>query len=264
MNKIKDQSIFENTQDITISIVTYNSANEINILMDSIKKSESFEKLTVFVVDNHSSDNTIEVIKNNYSWVRLIESDENLGFGKAHNLIIRNLKSKYHIIVNPDIDIPNGAIEKAVEFMEKNNDIVVMTPYVLNIDGTQQFLPKKNPSMKYMIGGFFEKYSKHCRNLRDEYTLKNEKICEPIDVEFCTGAFMFTRTDALKKVGGFDERYFLHFEDADLTRELRKVGRAVYNPDIKVIHKWHRDNKKINKSFWIALKSMFIYMRKWR
>ena len=75
---------------------------------------------------------------------------------------------------------------------------------------------------------------------------------------------MFTRTDALKKVGGFDERYFLHFEDADLTRELRKVGRTVYNPEIKVIHKWHRENKKINKSFWIALKSMFIYMKKWR
>ena len=148
--------------------------------------------------------------------------------------------------------------------MEANPDITVLTPYVMNVDGTQQFLPKKNPSIKYMIGGMFENKFKFCKKLREEYTLQDKVITSPIDVEFCTGAFMITRTEALHKVGGFDERYFLHFEDADLTRELRKVGRAVYNPNIKVTHKWHRENKKINKSFWVALKSMFIYMNKWR
>ncbi len=91
--------------------------------------------------------------------------------------------------------------------------------------------------------------------------MRNEVIRKPTDVEFCTGAFMFTRTEALHEVRGFDERFFLHFEDADLTRELRKIGRAVYNPEILVTHKWHRDNK--GKSFWVALKSMCLYMRKW-
>lgn len=118
--------------------------------------------------------------------------------------------------------------------------------------------------MKYMIGGLFENKFKFCKKWRDQYTLKDKIITDPIDVEFCTGAFMITKTDALHAIGGFDETYFLHFEDADLTRELITVGRAVYNPDIKVIHKWHRENKKINKSFWVALKSMFIYMKKWR
>ena len=117
--------------------------------------------------------------------------------------------------------------------------------------------------MKYMIGGFLEKYSKRCAKLRNEYTLKDQIIVRPIDVEFCSGCFMITRTEALLRIGGFDERYFLHFEDADLTRELKKIGRTVYNPDIEVVHKWERDNRKINKSFWIALKSMFIYMKKW-
>ena len=160
--------------------------------------------------------------------------------------------------------VPEDTIEKAIKYIDSNKDIVVVTPYVMNIDGTQQFLPKRNPSLKYMIGGMFEKKFSFCKKLRDEYTLKNVMVKEPIDVEFCTGAFMITRTEALHKVGGFDEIYFLHFEDADLTRELRKVGRAVYNPEIKVVHKWHRENKKINKSFWVALKSMFIYMKKWR
>ena len=93
------------------------------------------------------------------------------------------------------------------------------------------------------------------------FTAKN--ITNVIDVDFCTGAFMFTRTEALKKLGGFDERYFLHFEDADLTRELKNFGRTVYNPEIRIIHKWQRDNKKLNKSFFVALNSMFKYMTKW-
>ena len=264
MNEIKNESMFENMKDITISIVTYNSADEIEILLNSIKESSCFEKITTFVVDNNSQDNTVEIIENKYHWVKIIKNKENLGFGKAHNIVIKKIKSNYHIVVNPDIKIPNDTIEKSIDFMEKNKDIAIMSPLVLNTDGTQQFLPKKNPSIKYMIGGLFEKYSKHCKNLRDEYTLKNIKIDNPIEIQFCTGAFMVTRTEMLTKIGGFDERYFLHFEDADLTRELSKVGRAIYNPNVKVIHKWHRENKKINKSFFIALKSMFIYMKKWK
>lgn len=249
---------------ITVSIVTYNSADEIDVLLKSLQASSSSEEMMTYVIDNASNDNTVSCIRNEYPWVRLIENKKNLGFGCAHNLVIKNINSKYHLIVNPDIFVPKDTIKDAISYMEVNPDIAVLTPYVMNEDGTQQFLPKKNPSMKYMIGGMFENKFKFCKKLRADYTLQNRVITSPIDVEFCTGAFMITRTDALQKVGGFDERYFLHFEDADLTRELRKVGRAVYNPNIKVTHKWHRENKKINKSFWVALKSMFIYMRKWK
>ncbi len=259
-----DKTLFQNEKQITASIVTYNSADEIDILMMSIQECSSFEEMTVYVIDNASKDNTVEHIKKEYPWARVVKSKENLGFGRGHNLVINNVHSKYHFIVNPDISVPVDTIKNAIVYMEANQDIAVLTPYVMNVDGTQQFLPKKNPCMKYMIGGMFENRFKFCKKLREEYTLQNKVITSPIDVEFCTGAFMITRTEALHKVGGFDDRYFLHFEDADLTRELRKVGRAVYNPSIKVTHKWHRENKKINKSFWVAFKSMFIYMRKWR
>lgn len=258
-----DNKLFENEKEITASIVTYNSADEIDILMMSIQKCTSFEEITIYVIDNASHDETISLIRKKYPWARVIESKENLGFGRGHNLAIKNIHSKYHIIVNPDISVTADTIAKAVHYMEKNPDIAVMTPFVMNVDGTQQFLPKKNPSMKYMVGGMFENKFKFCKKLREEYTLQNTDVSSPIDVEFCTGAFMVTQTAALHEVGGFDERYFLHFEDADLTRELRRVGRAVYNPNIRVTHKWHRENKKINKSFWVALKSMFIYMGKW-
>lgn len=262
--KEMDLSIFENEKDVTASIVTYNSKDEIDILMKSFENNSYFDKMTIYVIDNASSDGTAGYIKETYPWARVIESKENLGFGKGHNLAIKNVKSKYHIIVNPDIAVLENTISVAINYISTHNDIAVVTPFVMNTDGTQQFLPKKNPTMKYMFGGMLENKFSFCKKLRDEYTMKNVMVTEPIDVEFCTGSFMITRTDALHAVGGFDETYFLHFDDADLTRELRKVGRAVYNPEIKVIHKWHRDNKKINKSFWVALKSMFIYMKKWK
>lgn len=253
----------DSEEELTLSIVTYNSAEEISTLMESLKTCNYFDKMKVYIVDNASSDNTVEILRKDYPWAYVFESKENLGFGKGHNIVINHVKSKYHIIVNPDIRVDVDTFNKAIEYMDANPDVVVVTPFVLNTDGTQQFLPKKNPSMKYMIGGMFENYSKICKKLREEYTLQNKDITKPIDVEFCSGCFMITRTEALHQVGGFDDIYFLHFEDADLTRELRKVGRAVYNPDITVTHKWERDNKKINKSFAVALKSMFIYMKKW-
>ena len=259
-----DVKMFENEKKITASIVTYNSADEIDILMESLQDSKQFDQMTVYIIDNASCDGTVTLIKEKYPWARIIESQENLGFGRGHNLAIKNVHSKYHIIVNPDISVEFDTIAKAIDYLEQNPDVVVMTPFVMNVDGSQQFLPKRNPSIKYMIGGMFENTFRFCKKLRQEYTRQNENISEPTEVEFCTGAFMVTRTAALQKVGGFDERYFLHFEDADLTRELRKEGHAIYNPDIRVIHKWHRENKRINKSFWVALKSMFIYMRKWR
>lgn len=266
--EMKKEDLFNenigNTAEVTVSIVTYNSANEISSLMKSLEECNNFNKIGVYVVDNASTDNTIEILETDFPWAHIYKSESNLGFGRGHNIVINHVNSKYHIIVNPDIRVEKDTFDIAIKYMTEQPDVVVITPFVRNIDGSQQYLPKKNPSLKYLIGGLFEKHSKLCEKLRDEYTLKNEKVTGCIDVEFCTGCFMITRTAALKKVGGFDDIYFLHFEDADLTRELRKIGRAVYNPNIVVTHKWERDNKKINKSFWIALKSMYIYLRKWR
>lgn len=259
----RNTSVFNNEKEVTVSIVTYNNEEEIAALLKSLETCSYFEHMTVYVIDNASTDDTVKIIRAAYPWVRVIVNKKNLGFGRGHNLVIKYVKSKYHIIVNPDIFVPAESIEKAVKFMDMHEDAAVMTPFVLNTDETQQFLPKKNPCMKYMIGSFFENHSSYCRKLREEYTLKNEVVTKPIDVEFCSGCFMFVRTSALHQVGGFDERYFLYFEDADLTRELRKEGRAVYNPNIKVIHKWHRDNKRMSKNFWMSLKSMMIYMKKW-
>ena len=83
------------------------------------------------------------------------------------------------------------------------------------------------------------------------------------EVEFCTGCFSVLRTDVFKKIKGFDPQYFLYFEDADITMEAKKHGKAYYNADATVVHLWHRETAKSFKPFMLQLRSMFVYMKKW-
>lgn len=246
---------------ITASIVTYNSADEICDVLDSVLQINEIE---IYVVDNASKDNTVQLVKERYPSVKLIASAENLGFGGGHNLALKEVDSDYHIFVNPDISIARDEFGKMVSYMESHPDVVVLTPRVLNPDGSEQFLPKRRPSFKYLFGGRLENKLKMCYRWRSEYTMRGETIEEPIQVDFSTGCFMFCRTDALKAVGGFDDRYFLYFEDADLTREMQKVGRTMYVPSVCVTHKWKRENGKLGKGFFLALHSMTKYFYKWR
>lgn len=248
---------------ISASIVTYNSRDEIDNCLSSLSDLEGTD-FVLYVVDNASRDGTADHVEENYPWVKLIRSERNAGFGAAHNMAVKLADSDFHIIINPDITLDASQIPLMAEYLEKNPDTVLISPKVLNPDGTVQYLPKRYPRVKYLMSGFMEKRSEHFRRIRDEYTMKDILGDEPVEVDFCTGCFMFVRTGALKACGGFDERYFLHFEDADLTRMLKRYGRTMYMPCFTVTHAWHRENSKLGKVFFISLESMFKYFMKWR
>ena len=93
--------------------------------------------------------------------------------------------------------------------------------------------------------------------------MKDVVMTEPTEIECASGCFMVCRTDVLKLIGGFDERYFLYFEDADLSRAMRYHGKVMYVPFVTVTHSWHRENGKVGKSFFYALRSMRKYFKKW-
>lgn len=249
-----------NALTVTASVVTYNSSDEINTVLESLTK--YIEEQNIYVIDNNSKDGTIEAVAK-YRSVKLIRNEKNLGFGAAHNQAINRVSSRYHIIVNPDIKVNGETIEALTIFMEANKDVVCCTPRILNPDGTEQYLPRKLPNFKYLISGALEEKVALGKKWRDEYTRKNETFLSPTDIEICTGCFMFIRTDVLKKIGGFDERYFLHFEDIDLSRKLSAYGRIVFYPMVSITHKWHRDNLNDKHIRIIAKKSMIKYFLKW-
>ena len=248
----------------------------------------------------------------------------NAGYGKAHNDVLPDLKSVYHLIINPDITFDHTLISRMVDYMDAHPDIVLLSPRVFFPDGTEQHLPHRRPTVRYLLGGmmdgvsrrfyawrdgkiaqnqaiiegapaepeeeaseeadsevesrpvsrgnhFFRKH--HVRFLqrldlpfdrwREEYTMKNENITEPIDVEFATGCFMMIRTHAFYQMKGFDPRYFLYQEDSDLTLKALKYGRVVYHPDMQVTHAWNRADARSMKLRLVHIRSTLQFFWKW-
>ena len=248
---------------VSACIVTYNNSDSILSAVSSIIEQTKNVDLTLYISDNKSTDNTTEIVQKEYPTVKIIKNNENNGFGYGHNKVIDIIDSDFHFIINPDIILKEDAISMLVDKLENDKSVVMATSKILNQDGTEQFLPKKNPKFRYLIGGRLEKFGKIFKKYRDIYTMRNEIIKEPLDIEFCTGCFFCIRTEVFKKLNGFDDRFFMYFEDADITRRARKLGRVVFYPDINVTHVWARASAKTLKFFLIQLSSMFKYFFKW-
>lgn len=248
---------------LSACIVTYNSADEVSGALASLINSRLNETPGIFVVDNVSKDETVRLIKTQFPTVALIENSENVGFGRANNAVLQRLESTYHLMLNPDITFNETVLQKMLDYMQAHPDIAILTPRVLNPDGTEQFLPKRQPSVHYMIAGSFEKFGRPFTTWRKAYTGQNMDLQKPTEVDFATGCFLLIRTAVFKKIGGFDERFFMYLEDTDLSRRAHKEGKIIYHPAFTVVHNWKRDSFRNKKAQRQHLKSMVLFMRKW-
>lgn len=248
---------------VSFSVVTYNSEKHIGKLLDSLFACVTGIDYRVYVIDNGSTDGTAQLVKDRAPRVTLIQADKNIGFGAAHNLVLDRLDSRYHVIVNPDVYIDRDVITPMAAYMDAHPDIGLLSPKLLFPDGRVQAQAKRDPKPVYLISRRLN--LKSLRRYRDDYEMAaSSNSGSAFDIEFASGCFMFVRTLLLKKAGGFDQRYFLYFEDADLSRELRRFARIEYNPEFSVYHNWERGGAK---DLWLLTRqivSMFKYMKKWK
>lgn len=254
------------TYTVTGCIVTHNNESTIEKTVDSLLSYTKGVGFRLFITDNLSTDNTVALLKEKFggvSNVEIIECDENNGFGSGHNSVIPKLDSKYHVIINPDVIIADDVITKMAEFLDKNDDIGLLSPRICFPGGRDQILGKRDPKLRYLAASRLRNDNKPGSLLR-EYAMLDRDMSKPFDIENATGCFMMLRTGLFKKIGGFDERYFLYFEDSDLTRTVRKFSRAVYYPDAVVYHVWGRESKKSLRLMAVQIKSMMYYFWKWK
>ena len=246
---------------ISASIVVYNSPEDAFKTVETVLENTKDLDFDLFVIDNNSADKIGENLKAKFSQPHYILLDENVGFGRGHNKVLDKINSKYHFIINPDILINQNTIKNLCEFMDAHPDCAICCPQVLNPDGTVQYLAKRRPTLSALLSRRIHKGP--FKKIEDRYLAMELDHSKPFEAEFCTGCFSVIRTDVFKKIKGFDETYFLYFEDADITMEAKKHGKAYYTPDATVVHMWHRETAKSFKPFMQQLKSMFIYMKKW-
>jgi len=247
---------------VTGSIVTYNNISTIAKTLETLFEQTKDVDFKLYVVDNGSSDGTPEYIEKNYPQVSVFRSDKNVGFGAGHNIVIKSVDSRYHAIINPDIVLRENVIKKMADYMECHEEIGLLSPRICFPDGRDQILGKRNPQLKYLVASRLR--GDEPGKLLREYAMLDSDLSIPVQVENATGCFMFVRTSVLKEIGGFDEGYFMYFEDADLARRVNEVSKCIYYPDAVVNHVWGRESKRNFKLMCIHINSMFRYFRKWK
>ncbi len=242
---------------VSASIVTYNDISRAPHTVSSVIENTKRYPLKLYVIDNASTDGTADLIEKS-GQATVIKNDKNLGFGAAHNIVLKQELGKYHFVINPDITLNDDVISDMVNYFESNPDVVMAMPKILNCDGTEQKLPKERPTFKRL---FFGRLSD---KIRSEYVWADKDITEPTEINFCTGCFFCIRTDVFQKLLGFDERYFMYLEDADLALKAKSKGRVMMLPQFSVTHAWERESSKSLKYLIIHIFSCFKFLFKWR
>ncbi|MFZ6013782.1 MAG: glycosyltransferase, partial [Bacteroidota bacterium] len=186
--------------------------------------------------------------------------------GAGHNIAIREIlnSSKYHLVLNPDVYFQPDVIRKLYDFMEEHRSIGQVMPKVFYPDGRLQLQCKLLPSPKTLILRRFLNFL-HFSLKRENYHYEFQfsGYDKVMDVPFLSGCFMFLRTEALKKVGLFDERFFLYTEDTDLTRRIHRHFRTVYYPDATIYHHYARGAYNDFWLLWKSVQSTVKYFNKW-
>ena len=246
---------------ISACIVCYGGAEEAIRAAWSVLR-HTAAPLTLYLVDNASPDGAGEALARE-NWpenVRLLRLEKNLGFGAGHNQVLPFLDSDYHFVLNPDVEVRSDVLGGICGWLEAHPEAVMATPRLTFPDGREQVLPQRKPCL---LGLAARQGVPGLKKFGDRYAMLDRDLSRPTAIEFCTGSFFCMRTAVFKAIGGFDEKYFMYVEDADITQKARQKGLVYYLPQFTAVHAWHRAPSRSLRPFLQQLKSMGRYFCKW-
>ena len=253
-------------QDLLLLIVSYHSSpSEVSALAACLDTLPNHISYAVIVNDYSNSDPIDQIEEKSELFLRL---RDNLGYGRAINKLFSSLKRipAYVGILNTDLIWEQGTFEAAINYLELNDDVSLLVPRILCPLGQVQYLSKQNPTLLALASRrFVPNYLKPnwLKNYDNWYVMADKDYNSSFDAPYLSGCCMIVRTSSFIAIGGFDERYFLYLEDADITRSLSLIGRCLHFPHISVVHSWGRGNYKSLKLLFVNLISSFKYFSKW-
>ena len=240
---------------LSVSIVCFNSSElELQALVSSLvvavkklKASFSVSSIPITLVDNSESpqlslalfDGMSDPLYLQKMELSIVQGHGNIGYGRAHNLVLNRLDSNYHLILNPDVQLDEDCLAQGIAYLEANERIVLASPFAQYENGEKQYLCKRYPSvLTFLVRGFMPKALRRLFNKRlEKYEMHQLSERKPTsDIPIVSGCFMLCRTDALSRAEGFDEDYFLYFEDFDLSLRLARIGSLAYVPSMRIQH----------------------------
>lgn len=248
---------------LAVSIVIYkHKLEQLSSLLEVLNQTEQVAK--VWIIDN-SPQRSIEFER--LSNVHYAFTGLNLGYGKGHNLAIRQSMEEfqYHLVLNPDIQFETHALTELINYMNAQPNIALLMPRVLYPDGATQYLCKLLPTpFDLIVRRFIPKYLQATLKERlDSYELKHKSYSQTMEVPNLSGCFMLMRCDALKYTGLFDERFFMYLEDTDLCRRINAQFKTVYYPEVSIIHNYEKGSYKSLKLLFYHISSAIKYFNKY-
>ena len=250
---------------LTISLVALNQRRDLERLLPTLMPAAEKAGAEVLLVDNRSADGTKEFLAANYPSVNVVYNPEMTGYGGNHNLNLKRSSGRYFVIMNSDMTVTPGMFTALNDFMDSSPDAGAVCPKILNPDGSIQGHNKLYPTvwdlfLRRFMPGPFQKYFKR---RMDAYEMRDKDYDSIYEVPAMSGCFMFCRTELLKELGGFDEGYFLYFEDYDLARRIQRTHRTVCFPGAEATHYWARASHLKFRYMLYFFRSAFRYFNKW-
>lgn len=241
--------------DVSIIIVNYNTKDLILQCLQSIFEHTIDISFEVIVVDNASNDGSCDSIKEKFPQVNLVSSENNLGFGKANNLGARLASGTFLFLLNSDTLLIENSIKILIDFFDKSNDhtIAVVGCKLLDLNKKPHISYGNFPSIYQEIFeyGLFKIFKKYYREKLSPSIIDNST--EIKNVDYIIGADMFFKKSVFDSISGFDEDFFLYYEETEICFRLKKLGyKIVWNPNTSIIHYLGSSGKSDEKfNYWI-------------
>lgn len=249
---------------INASVVLYHNKKE-----DLLKVINSFLttdlNVKLYLVDNSSTDD-LKGLASIDKRIVYIFNNANLGYGSAHNIAMRKSIEDgvaYHVVLNPDIYFNQGVLEKLFLYMQENTDVGNIMPQVTYPNGDIQHLCKLLPTPVDKLFRRYLPFKSIKIKLNHIYELKFTNYNQIMNIPSLSGCFMFLSTDALKKVGLFDENIFMYEEDTDLSRRIFSEYKNIFYPEVSITHEYAKGSYSNKKLLIYHIKSIIYYFNKW-
>lgn len=251
--------------DVSIIIISFNTSELLRDCLKSVVTQSEGLNYEIIVVDNASTDGSVEMVERDFDSVRLIKNEKNTGFAAANNQAIAQAKGKYILLLNPDTVVLDKAIQKTIAFADSHKEAAVVGPCVLNPDRTVQRTCSMYPSvLNFMLSStylykLFPKSKLFGRELMTWWDRNDTR-----EVQVVSGCYMLIRREAIEQVGVMDDGYFFYAEETDWCYRFNKAGwKLMFTPDARIIHYGGASSSQRKVDMMLQLRgSLLLFMKK--
>lgn len=246
--------------DISIIVVSFNTKDLLLDCLASVFETVKGISFEVWVVDNNSTDGTVEATREKYPTIKIIKNTENLGFAAANNQAFRQMSGDYALLLNTDTVLTNEAVKELFDFMEANPEAGMACGQLLNLDGSSQNSIANFPTALTLL--LNETLLRIL--LPKKFPSKRRKYVSPLKIDSCIGACLTARKKAIDDIGLFDERYFFFFEETDWAYRMKRGGWTIYLvPTAKIFHAQGKTVGSNVDARIMFYRSRYLFFKKW-